>query len=276
MSSHVGRLQHEASSLIGKNWSGGSLTREKLLGNLDRISDFAAAKGYQHINHIGSRFVTEFFEHLKSETKSPSTISGYATAMRVLAAGMGKANIVPRENKPLGGSRAGTRLRPGKPNFEKMLEVRAALYQKAEWLGIASDLQAAFGARVKESLLSRVTFTDARGRTLLTISGAKGGRARYLVVDTPEKGAAVATLKEYLAATGNRSLIPADMTLKQAMTFQRNTLNRLGATKENGANAHLWRHAYAQALAAMGVSLAEIARDLGHGRIEVISHYVKK
>lgn len=275
MGTHTQKLQNEARNLIGKNCGGASLTREKLLGNLSRIAESAGQKGYQHINQIGSRFVEEFFGQLVSENLSPSTISGYATAMRTLADAIGKPNIVPRGNETLGGSRAGTRLQPKEPNVEKMLEIRQALYDKAEWLGIAHDMRAAFGTRAKESLLTKITFQDVRGRTLLKVEGTKGGRPRSLTVDNPEKGAAVAALKEHLAATGGKSLIPSNMTLKQAYDFQRNTLNRLGATKENGANAHLARHSYAQALKSAGVDRAAIARDLGHGRVDVISHYCR-
>lgn len=276
MGKHTDKLKHEARGIIGKNWSGGSLTREKLLGNLDRISEFAAAAGYQHMSQIGGRFVTDFFEHLKAEGKSSSTISGYATAMRTLAGAIGKANIVPRTNESFGGSRAGTRLQPKEPDIGKLLEVREKLFQRAQWLGIAHDLRASFGLRAKESLLSKVAFVDNRGRTLFEVKGTKGGRPRTLAVDTPEKGAAVAALKKYLAETGGKSLIPSGMTLKQGYDFQRNVLHRLGATKANSANAHLSRHGYAQALKEAGVDRAAIAQDLGHGRIHVISHYCRK
>ncbi|QXE92679.1 integrase domain-containing protein [Geomonas subterranea] len=276
MGKHAQKLKHEARGIIGKNWSAASLTREKLLGNLDRIAEFAAAKGYQHISQIGGRFVTDFFEHLKAGGRSPSTISGYATALRTLAAAIGKVNIVPRTNESLGGSRAGTRLQPKEPDIEKLIEVREKLYTKAQWLGIAHDIRAVFGVRAKESLLTRTTFVDARGRTLLQVEGTKGGRPRNLTVDTPEKGSVVAQLREHLAATGGKSLIPARMSLKEAYSFQKNSLHRLGATKANNANAHLARHAYAQALKEAGVDRAAIAQDLGHGRIDVISHYCRK
>lgn len=276
MGKHADKLKNEARGRIGKDWSGGSLTRAKLLGNLDRIAEAAAHRGYQHIDQIGSRFVEQFFENLRADERSPSTISGYATAMRTLAFGIGKANIVPRSNEPLGGSRAGTRLAPKEPDVNKMLEVREALYAKAHWLGVAHDLRAAYGLRAKESLLSKTTFVDQRGRTLLMAEGTKGGRPRTLAVDTIEKAVALATLKQHLAATGEKSLIPGGMTLKQGYHMQKNAVHRAGGTKENSANAHLARHAYAQALRAQGVDRAAIAEDLGHGRIEVISHYCRK
>lgn len=123
MGKHSQKLRHEARGVVGKNWSGGSLTREKLVGNLDRIAEFAAARGYQHMSQIGGKFVMDFFEHLQAEGRSPSNISGYATAMRTLASAIGKANI--------GGSRAGKRLQPKDPDVGKMLEVRQALFNKA-------------------------------------------------------------------------------------------------------------------------------------------------
>jgi len=273
---HLEKLQVEAHRLIGKNWSNASLTREKLLGNIDRICEFVAEKGMQHIKHIDGSFVTEFFERQQEKGLVPSTIAGYGTAMRAIASGIGKQNIVPRENANLGGSRKGTRLNPSTPDVPKMLEVREKLYQKAEWLGIASDIRTVFGVRPKESLMSKTTFTDKVGRTLYEIEGAKTGRPRNLTVDSVEKAAVVAQIREYMVKTGHKSIMPSSLTLKQACKFQSNTLNRIGATKANNANAYQWRHAYAQALDIAGVNRALIASDLGHGRIEVLSHYIHR
>lgn len=71
-------------------------------------------------------------------------------------------------------------------------------------------------------------------------------------------------------------MIPTDMTLKQGYKCQSNALYRLGASKDNGTHAHAQRHDYAQQLAAQGVSRDQISEELGHGREEVVGHYVGK
>lgn len=300
MSKHHHKIKHEARAAFGKMRSKGSLTQEKARSNLDRIATFCADRGLQHISHLNTKTVTAFVESLKTEGLKASTIEGYLTTLRQLANNLGKNNIVHRENVSYGITRRGEdRYAPKtEVNHGKLAEVKEKLYQKAEWLGIAQTLREAFGLRMKESLLSGKVFSDERGNhymkiekatnggkervvtvegaRTLEVKGAKGGRPRDLVEQTKQQIAAINELRAYQEKTGRTSIIPPDLTLKQAYDIQRNTCHRLGMTKANNANPHISRHAEAQRMASEGASKREIVERLGHSDERKISHYVPK
>lgn len=267
------KLVNEAKKLVGKNYGKGSGTIKKLVGNIKRIATFMVTQGLQSIHHMKTKHVTSFFDHLKSEGLSASTMGDYATAMRTIAHAIGKDNIVPHSNAVLGISRS-DRYQPKHGDITKMQEVREAIYGKSEWQGLAVDMQRVFGLRVKESLLSHATIIR-NDREFLVIEGAKGGRPRELEVKTDEQREVLQRVGEHIAANGGKTLIPPHLTLKQALKKQANDFHRSGGTKENGANSHLARHHMAQKMGQEGISDKEIAEYLGHGREGVTKHYKK-
>lgn len=96
------KLEHEARQLIGKNWSKGAGTNAKLLSNIRSIGRFMQSQSLQSIAHMKTKHVLRYFDHLKSSGLQASTLQNHATAMRVLAAAIGKQNIVARTNEELG------------------------------------------------------------------------------------------------------------------------------------------------------------------------------
>jgi integrase len=171
----------------------------------------------------------------------------------------------------MGISRAGSRLKPVEADMERVHEITAQLYEKGEWLGLAAELREQFGLRAKESLLS----TEVRDDRLV-VRGAKGGRPREIPIRNDSQQALLARIQDHLKREDKMSLVPADMSLKQGLKHQSNILYRLGATKGNRAHAHAARHEYAQQMAKEGQSKSAISQELGHGRQEVVSHYVPK
>ncbi|QSV45424.1 tyrosine-type recombinase/integrase [Geobacter benzoatilyticus] len=265
------KLGNEAKKLVGKNYGKGSGTTEKLLGNIERIAEFMGTQGLQSIHHMKTKHVSRFFNHLKAEGVSASTMANYATAMRRIAHAIGKDNIVPSSNAELGINRS-DRYQPKHGDNIKMEEVREALYGKNEWQGLAIDMQRVFGLRVKESLLSQGVVVH-NGREFLVVEGSKGGRPRELEVKTDEQREVLQRVGKHIAATGGKTLIPLHLTLKQALKKQANDLHRTGGTKANMANSHLARHHTAQKMDQEGASNKEIAEYLGHGREGVTRHY---
>lgn len=264
------KLQNEAKQLVGKNYGKASQTVEKLIGNIERIAGFMETQGLQSIKHMKTKHVERFFETMKAEGRA-STMAKYATAMRTIASAIGKENIVPRTNADLGISRA-DRYQPKQGDLEAMQGVRQALYAKNEWQGLAYDMQRAFGLREKESLLShRVVVRE--GREYLQVEGAKGGRHREVEIETQAQRDILRAVHEHIRADNGKSLIPAGLTLKQALKKQANDNHRCGGTKANNANNHLWRHEKAQNLGREGKSDKDIAEYLGHGREGVTKHY---
>lgn len=264
------KLEHEARQLIGKNWSKGSGTNAKLLGNIRSIGRFMESQSLQSIRHMKTKHVQKYFEHVKSQGLQASTLQNHATAMRVLAAAIGKQNIVPRTNEELGISRHG-RYAPKSADMAKHGDIREKLFSKDERLGVAHDLRQSFGLRAQESITGRIVIRN--GEELLRVIG-KGGRVRELPIDTPAKQTAIAAMKTIMEKQGTPGIIPPDKTLKQFYTYQKNAVSRAGGTKTQGANMHSLRHHHAQQMKKDGKGVKEIVEDLGHNRESSAGHYI--
>lgn len=265
-------LKYQASKLLGKNRRAGTLTQQKNAGQVRRFCDVVQNKyGLQNIRNLKTKHVVGAIEELKSQGLGSSTLASYVTAARSIAQTIGKQNIVPRSNRELGISRAGDRLKPVKADTDKLNDITAQLYEKAEWLGLAAEMRKEFGLRAKESLLSTEV---ADGK--LVVRGSKGGRPRDIPIRNESQRELLDRIQDHLNREGKTSLVPSRLSLKQGLKSQSNTIHRLGGTKENNAHPHSSRHSYAQALHEQGSDPQDIAEELGHGRTEVVSHYIPK
>lgn len=263
-------LEHEARQLVGKNWSKGTGTHKKLLSNLRSIARHMEQYSLGSIKHMKRKHVIWYFTDMTQKGLSASTLQNHATAMRILAAAIGKQNIVPRTNQEIGIVRTG-RYSPKSTDPAQQELLREALYMKHLSLGVAHDLRAAFGLRAQESITARVVVRS--GDELLRVIG-KGGRVREVPVDTVEKSMALLALKQVAADQGTPGLIPADKTLKQFYTYQKNAVYRAGSTKQSMSNMHTLRHQHAQSMSQNGKSHQEIAEELGHNRSDSAFHYL--
>lgn len=263
------RLEHEARQLVGKNWSKGSGTVRKLLSNIRSIAKFMESQSLQSIKHMKTKHVDMYFDSLKERGLTASTLQNHATAMRALAHAIGKKNICPRTNRELGIVRT-SRYAPKTANMERHAQIRELLYQQDERLGVAHDLRQAFGLRAQESITSRILTRS--GEELLRVIG-KGGRPRELRINDDEKRNAVESMKRIAAEQKTPGLIPADKSLKEFYNYQKNTISRLGGTKENDANMHTLRHHHVQEMKANGVPVEERVEETGHSRLDSDRHY---
>ncbi len=264
-------LEHQVQQIMGKDRRSASLTSYKNRGQIQRFCRSVEEKyGLCNIRHLKTKHIFGVLFDMKASGRSATTIASYATAARQIASAIGKQNIVPKTNAELGISRAGERLKPVAADTAKIVEITQALHQKGEWLGLAAELRSQFGLRAKESLMSNEVREGC-----LVIRGAKGGRPRSIEIRTSEQAALVEQVQVHIQERGQTSLIPQGMSLKQGYKAQANALHRLGATKAVSAHAHASRHKYAQDRAAQGASKLDVSAELGHGREDVVSHYVK-
>lgn len=265
-------LERQALERMGKDWSKASLTREKLLGNAREFAKFVSERyGLEKIDNLKPKMVQAFVREMHERDLAPSTMAGKMTAIREIAAAIGKQNIVDRHNSDYGIERV--RINPQTVNHDRLGEVRQAILTLADhgdkialMVRAADGLREEFGLRAKESLLSsKVEVKD--GKLYLTVEGAKGGRPRELEARTEGQLKAVQLVAETSAAlkSGTGRIIPPSMNLQQAYDAQRNLWRECGGTRENGANMHGERHAYAREQDAEGASKAEIMVELGHG-----------
>ena len=111
--------------------------------------------------------------------------------------------------------------------------------EQNERFGDALALQRAFGLRSKESLLIRPHLADA-GNVLQVTHGTKGGRDRYVVIETAEQRELLERIKVYTKK--DESLVPKDKSYIQFRNQYYYTLRKNGINRENGITAHGLRH----------------------------------
>lgn len=274
-------LSYQATHCIGKERHVGDKTHTEHLGSLERIGSWLQDRyGLDNINHLKSHMVQAFFQ--EHAHKSSSTLEKYATGFRLIAASIGKENIVPRSNKELGGRSAGERYVPKVGNAEKLEEIREKLVEMASknpdnrFLVAAHDMRQAFGLRAAESLAScRIVQRD--GKQFLAPDMTKGGRVREIEIKTAEQREAVTAVRTLASEYGkpSGSMLPPAKSWKQCYNLQKNTMSSLGATKAEKANMHATRHDWAREQLVRGETRKDIAEALGHGREEVVNHYAK-
>lgn len=265
-------LERQALDTLGKKWDKAQGTRCKSLQNTREFARFVSERfGLEKIDNLKPRMVEAYIRDLQDRGRSASTLAGKMTALRELAAAIGKQNIVPRDNKAYGIER--NRINPQIVNSDKINEIREVLQARAlagshvaKMMLAADALRESFGLRAKESLMSK-DIVEKDGKMYLAVEGAKGGRPRELAVDNEAKLRAVQLVAEMSKAlnSGTGRIIPPDMSLKEAYDAQRNEWRALGGTRENNANMHGERHSYARDLDSNGATKAEIMADLGHG-----------
>ncbi len=273
-------LRCQALEHIGKNWSNGKGTREKNLGNINRFCDKIEAKyGLESIQNLSTKQISGVFADLRAEGLSSTTIAGYATAARMVAEGIGKANIVPRDNAALGGSRAGERLNPKDVNSEGLQATRDAVAKENLWLGLAADMARDFGLRMEGSI-SRYEVVQVDGKDFLRVV-EKGGLMRHVPFENNRQVETAKTVFAYIRENGLTSLIPKDMTRLEGYNSLRTAWRDAGGTKANGSNFHAFRHEYVQERT--GNNLAGMTKDekqaltvaVGHFDASKLRHYSK-
>ena len=278
-------LTMQANEAIGRQYDRqhGEKTNDAMHSSVRTFSGFVRASyGLERIENLKPGMITAFVEARVAAGIGAEQLTKDLTAIRLIADGIGKRNIVPRTNAELGVKRE-ERYAPKAANTEKLMEIREALVDRAKcgepWdkaLVAAFDVRAEFGLRSNESFMSKVIEKD-NGQLALQVLGAKGGLVREVVAETPNQQRVAEQYRGVSKEIGNVNgkLIPPDKSAKEMGKYQSNRMEQLGGTKANRANMHLQRHNYAQSRVVDGVERSQIAKELGHGRESVVQHYVK-
>jgi site-specific recombinase XerC len=273
-------LAFQTTHCIGKERKSASdKTHTEHLGSLARVGNWLESRyGLDDIKYMKTHMVQTFFKdhaHLAS-----STLEKYATAFRLIADNIDKANIVPRSNRELGGRTAAQRYVPKVGDAGKLDSIRERLVEMAtsdpdkRYLVAAHDMRQAFGLRPAESLAScRVVQRD--GRQYLVPDMTKGGREREVEIKTEQQRNAVAAVRALASEYGkpSGSMLPPSKSWKQCYNQQKNTMTKLGAIKAQNAHMHVNRHDWSREQLKSGESRKDTAEALGHGREEVLGHY---
>lgn len=129
----------------------------------------------------------------------------------------------------------------GVDSFEKI----EALRDVSERFADALLLQRLFGLRTKESLLLRPHLAD-KGTVLVVNHGTKGGRTRYVPIESPEQRTLLDKLKATLPRTA--SLVPTDKNYAQFRNRYYYVLRQHGIRRSQGITPHGLRHEHLNAL----------------------------
>jgi hypothetical protein len=282
-------LHIQASEAIGKQYrrQHGEGTNKAMQTSVRTITNFIADKyGLEKLENLKPHMIDAYVAARIESHIGPEQLTKDATALRLIADGIGKKNIVPKLNSQLGIERQ-SRYNPKEANLEKLAKVRAALVERAgsgnpadRALVAAFDARSEYGLRANESFRTQVV-VDKDGKLYMEVHGAKGGLVRVLEAKTDAQVRVAEQYRAIAKEIGNvrGKLIPSAMTAKAMYKHQSNQMERLGATKENRANMHIQRHAWAQREVANGSPRLTVSKDLGHGTDDrgrdVCAHYVK-
>jgi site-specific recombinase XerD len=251
----------------------------------------------------------------RGKPMAPGSYAPHLTELRAIARAVGKENIMHRDNAYYAGARTRNNpLTLNGDHYAKALDKLADNKHSREFL-VAKTSGDILGLRFREQLYTKdvvIKLDDGRflasaksGRELFevthetlvnryksgigryldrakvgvlsaVIEGAKGGQRRLVLLDTPEKLAAMELRMAHIRDNGLRSMMPVGLEAKAAEKAYKNALNRAGFTRGNGCNPHAARHHWAQQEKASGKSAWEISESLGHHRLSVLSAYIKK
>lgn len=263
---------------------------------------------------FSGRHVEFLFRHYEQRARAgtlgASSIQKYHSHLSTFAAWIGKPNLV----KPIGAYIDDAALysrsyvaRRSKAWRARGVGVRAVIDEVAaydERAAAALELMAAFGLRFKEAVMFRphldVVAAEQAGKPpgeaghFVRLSrGTKGGRLRYLRVDTPEREQALARARRIVLQEAE-SLGDPRHTLSQAIRHLRYVMERFGITKRAlGVVPHGLRHQFAadEHIERTGVAppveggeppqrdvslmvRQEIAEQLGHSRTQITTVYL--
>ncbi len=277
----LGKLEFQATFVVGKLRRGSSITRNDTLNCLARIGRTMQRYGLQSIKDIKPAHVERYFAELRNGGMSAGRMANHASAMRLMCRMIGKSEVVP-SNRELGCSRTvanRTKNADVRLDVNKSTEVREHLSDNNK---IAYDMARHFGLRQKETLLSRKT-VERDGMDYLIVEGAKGGRPRQVPITTKEQREVLARNEAYRATHGGK-LIDEDKNLEQGIRQLQNELAAAGADRSSRANMHTLRREWIiercqQILAAPEADrdklIADLVEQVGHGRSEVLSAYTR-
>ena len=274
-------LERQLISILAANREDSFATQRKrgyALGSVART--LHERFGLQKWDNLKAKHVTEVVKCWKLEDEGHRGIEEKLSHFRWLVRKIGKANLIPRTNEELGIAPGPRKTRAGKTVSEERLagisgrisdpRVRAAIL-----------LGRYLGLRFKEAMLLR-PWRDWQGNRVWVKRGTKGGRPRYVFVHNPRQREALMTARFLTKRDG--SLVPPE-----APTFEKwrqqcyRALRAAGMGQASNTLYHDLRRTYAaermKYLLARGVSRQEaarlVARELGHGRTEVLGWYLE-
>lgn len=208
-------------------------TRKKMLMTFakDLVS---LGYGLRNIRGLKEKHIIATVQYWQKNNKSVATIKNRTAALRYLCEKINKINIVPSNDGLSIGKR---QYKPTKnkaihdPNFINISDSNTR---------ISLELQRVFGLRREESIKIKPHLADKDTVLELQPSWCKGGRGRFIPIETKEQRYWLEQAKLMAGEFGN-SLIPSSKNYIQQLYVYEKQVSRAGLK-----NPHGLRHAYAQ------------------------------
>ncbi|MEQ3637125.1 MAG: phage integrase N-terminal domain-containing protein [Marinobacter sp.] len=284
-------LTYSLRQLCQRNRDGSHATQADRQRSLTLAARQLRESGFRQMKagSLKSKHIEALLQRWQGEGLSTGTLKNRLSHLRWWAQKVGKAGILPADNRLLG---IPERNYIGNQNKAQRLD--QALDKISDpHVHMSLRLQAAFGLRREEAIKIQPSYADRGDHIALKGSWTKGGRERTVPITTSEQRT---VLNDARSLAGNGSLIPAHKTYIQ----QRHVYD--GQCKAAGlSNMHGLRHQYAQmryealtgwkAPATGGPSQATlsseqrlqdgyarqvVSQELGHNRVGIVSIYCGK
>lgn len=275
--------------LLRRNRDGSRATqyaRKKIVMQFAQNVQASGARN-KRVSNLKQRDFARAIQGWKKDNVSDATLRNRLTALRWVAEKIGKPHLVARDNEALGLSpRSGT----ARQSKARVLVDQTLSRVTHDHVRQSLQLQAAFGLRRAEAMKIQPAWADRGDKLVLKASWTKGGRPREIPIRTPEQRA---ILNAARAFAGNGSLIPPTKSYREHVNTWETQTKQAGLSKTHG------RHAYAQnryidltsrkppVLGGMRTkdlspnlrsedqqARLQIARELGHSRIDITNAYL--
>lgn len=238
---------------------------------------------FKTVRAFGGRHMQALARKWEEEGLSASSLQNRISVFRIFAHWIGKNGMIlppdryvcnpDRVKRSYVASETKTWHSQGVDYLNKIKAIRS----KNKRFSDALELQRQFGLRSKESLLLRPHLSD-KGQVLVVMHGTKGGRTRYVAIETEEQRTLLNRIKGYIKR--NESLVPRDKTYGQFRNQYYYVLRKHGISRDKGITAHGLRHEHLnelyhktnQELDSFGRKL--VSERAGHSRESIASAYI--
>jgi len=234
-------------------------------------------------------------QYVLEQWKNHKSIKSELAHIRWLLRKLNKETLLPCDNGALGISRRVTIAQENKSWLGKVDIMRKIdeVSEIDETVGLALKLCLLFGLRMKEAALFR-PHENTKSEYIEVQYGTKGGRKRTVTVLTDEQRNLLKILKDKIPP--GKSLIPERWSFVQFKNRFYYVVRKCGISRKNKITAHGLRHTYAclkyRKLTSSDPPVLKnehcgfqdkekdvkarekIAKELGHGRIEITSAYL--
>lgn len=274
-------LERQIVSLLSRNREDSFATQRKRGYVLAGVARAIHERfGLQKFDNLKAKHVAFLVERWKEADAGRRSIDQNLTHLRWLVQKIGKAPLVPRTNAELGIESGPRHTRAGMTvSNTRFAEIVGSLAEPR--LQAALLLGRHLGFRFEEAMLFRPG-RDFDGQRVWVKRGTKGGRPRYLFIHNDRQRAAIQAARNLV--TGDGCLIPRECpTYEKWRQHCYGQLRSAGMSRASGVVFHDLRRTYA--CERMDYLIRErkmpaeraaqlVARELGHGRTEVLQWYL--